>query len=160
MYVASHAEFTAQDTVLVNNYIPLWGYPVSLLSDNGLHFCFKLSPAVYNLLGMRKIATSAYHPNGNGGIESVNHTMAQMLAMVANERQDDWDVHLPQVEFSYNNSVSAATGLAPNEVHMNRLPHPPLPSSTTATPEATKACLLYTSPSPRDKRQSRMPSSA
>ena len=24
----------------------------------------------------------------------------------------------------------------------------------------TKACLLYTSPSPRDKRQSRMPSSA
>ena len=26
--------------------------------------------------------------------------------------------------------------------------------------EQTKACLLYTSPSPRDKRQSRMPSSA
>ena len=26
--------------------------------------------------------------------------------------------------------------------------------------EAVKACLLYTSPSPRDKRQSRMPSSA
>ena len=25
---------------------------------------------------------------------------------------------------------------------------------------AAKACLLYTSPSPRDKRQSRMPSSA
>ena len=25
---------------------------------------------------------------------------------------------------------------------------------------ATQACLLYTSPSPRDKRQSRMPSSA
>ena len=27
-------------------------------------------------------------------------------------------------------------------------------------PRATEACLLYTSPSPRDKRQSRMPSSA
>ena len=26
--------------------------------------------------------------------------------------------------------------------------------------EAVKACLLFTSPSPRDKRQSRMPSSA
>ena len=26
--------------------------------------------------------------------------------------------------------------------------------------ELTKTCLLYTSPSPRDKRQSRMPSSA
>ena len=26
------------------------------------------------------------------------------------------------MEFAYNNSVSAGTGLAPNEVHMNRLP--------------------------------------
>ena len=33
-------------------------------------------------------------------------------------------------------------------------------SSDSPTPDATKACLLYTSPSPRDKRQSRMPSSA
>ena len=40
--------------------------------------------------------------------------------------------------------------------------------ATTATPEVfraqgmeyTQTCLLYTSPSPRDKRQSRMPSSA
>ena len=79
---------------------------------------------MYKLLGVRKIATIAYH--GNGGVERVNHTMAQMLAMVVNERQDNWDVRLPHVEFAYNNSVSAATGLAPNEVHMNRLPRLPL----------------------------------
>ena len=30
------------------------------------------------------------------------------------------------MEFAYNNSVSAAIGLAPNEVHMNRLPCLPL----------------------------------
>ena len=30
------------------------------------------------------------------------------------------------MEFAYNDSVSAATGLAPNEVHMNRLPRLPL----------------------------------
>ena len=29
-----------------------------------------------------------------------------------------------------------------------------------SSPTASRACLLYTSPSPRDKRQSRMPSSA
>ena len=49
-----------------------------------------------------------------------------MLAMVVNERQDGWDLHLPHVEFAYNNSVSAATGLAPNKVHMGRLPRLPL----------------------------------
>ena len=31
---------------------------------------------------------------------------------------------------------------------------------TTGDPLRSEACLLYTSPSPRDKRQSRMPSSA
>ena len=56
----------------------------------------------------------------------MNHTMAQMLAMVVNERQDDWDMQLRRVEFAYNNSVSAATGLTPNEVHMGRLPSLPL----------------------------------
>ena len=48
--------------------------------------------------------------------------MARMLTMVVNERQDDWDSQLPHVEFAYNNSVSAVTGLAPNEVYMGRLP--------------------------------------
>ena len=128
MYAVTAAEFTAEGTadILVNRFIPLWGCPISLLSDNGLHFCSKLSQAIYKRLGVRKVATSSYHPNGNGGVERVNHTMAQMLAMVVNERQDDWDIHLPHVESAYNNSVSEATGLAPNEVHMNRLPRLPL----------------------------------
>ncbi len=128
MYSVTATEFTAEGTadIFVNRYIPLWGCPVSLLSDNGTQFCSKLSQAVYKLLGVRKVATSSYHPNGNGGVERVNHTMAQMLAMVVNERQDDWDIHLPHVESAYNNSTSEATGLAPNEVHMNRLPRLPL----------------------------------
>ena len=55
----------------------------------------------------------------------MNHTMAQMLAMVVNELQDDRDVQLPHVKFAYNNSIGAATGLEPNEVHMGRLPRLP-----------------------------------
>ena len=86
------------------------GVPTHHNSDNGLQFRSKLSQAVYQLLGVRKLATSSYHPNGNGGFERVNHTMAQMLAMVVNERQDHWDLRLPHVEFAYNNSVSAARG--------------------------------------------------
>ena len=36
----------------------------------------------------------------------------------------------------------------------------PLPENEILITASTTACLLYTSPSPRDKRQSRMPSSA
>ena len=127
VFAVTAAEFTAGGTAntLGNQYIPLWRCPRTILSDNGLQFCSKLSQAVYQLLGASKPATSSYHPNGNGGVERVNNTMAQMLAMVVNERQD-WDLQPLHVEFAYNNSVSAATSLAPNEVHMGRLPRLPL----------------------------------
>ena len=48
MYAVSAEEVTAEGTadILVNKYIPLWGYPVSLLSDKGLYICFKLPYAV------------------------------------------------------------------------------------------------------------------
>ena len=84
MFPVSAAEFTAAGTanILVNKHIPLWGCPRTILWDNGLQSCSKLSQAVYQLLGVRKLATSSYHPNGNGGVEQVNHTTAQTLAMV------------------------------------------------------------------------------
>ena len=42
-----------------------------LLSDRSL---LSHDIAVYNLLGVRKIATSSYRPNGSGEVERVNHT--------------------------------------------------------------------------------------
>ena len=126
MSAVSAAEFTAEGTadILVNKYIPLCGCLASILSDNGLEFCSKLPVAVYKLLGMWKIVTSAYHLNGNGGVERQPHHGSD-AGDGRQRRQDDWDVHLLQVEFAYHNSVSAATGLTPNEVHMNRLPRFP-----------------------------------
>ena len=81
MFIVTAAELSAEGTanMLVNKYIPLWGCPRTILSDNGLQFCSKLSRAVYQLLGMRQLATSSYPSNGIGGVERLNHTMAQML---------------------------------------------------------------------------------
>ena len=85
------AEFTAEDTanIQVNLYVPLWEYPRTIHSDNGLQFCSKLSQAVYQLLGVHKLATSFYYTNGNGGVERVSHTMAPMLIIVVNERRNN-----------------------------------------------------------------------
>ena len=128
MYAVTAANFTAAGTadILIDQYITLWGCPVTLISDNGQQFCSKLSRAIYARLRISKIDTSAYHPSTNGGVERVNHVLAQMLSMVVNEQQTDWDLHLPHVASAYNNSVNAATGLAPNEVHLGRLPRLPL----------------------------------
>ena len=73
-----------------------------------------LSPSI-NLLGIKTLSTSAYSPSGNGDVECVSHTVAQMLAVVCNEQHDDSGTYLPHAEFGYKNSVSA-----PNEVHARR----------------------------------------
>ena len=73
MFPVTVAEFTAEGTanIQVNQYVPLSGCPSAILSDNGLQFWSKLSQAVYQLLGVHKLATSSYHLNCNGGVERV-----------------------------------------------------------------------------------------
>ena len=127
-YGVTQDERTAEGTarIFVEQYIPLWGCPHTLLSDNGSEFVARLSLAIYKLMKIRKIATTAFHPKSNGGVERVNHSLAQMLSLVISEQQDDWDEWLPYVVQAYNNSVSAATGLAPNEIHLGRMPRLPM----------------------------------
>ena len=74
MFPVTAAEFTAEGTasILVNQCILLWGCPRTILSDNRLQFCSKLSQAVYQLLGVHELATCSYHPNCNEGVERVN----------------------------------------------------------------------------------------
>ena len=69
--------------------------------------------------------------------------MDQLLAMVVNKRQNDSVAQLPHVEFVYNNSVSAATGLA----RKRNLPRLPLAifdrSGITGHPCLTRDHLAY-----------------
>ena len=54
MFAVTAAEFTAEGTanILVNRFIPLWGFPSTPLSDNGLQFCAQLATAFYKLMGI------------------------------------------------------------------------------------------------------------
>ena len=79
-----------------------------------------------SFLGFGKSPPAATTQKGNGGMDHFDHTMAQMLDMVVIELQNNWNEQLPHIEFAYKISASAATSLAPNEVHMGRLPRLPL----------------------------------
>ena len=128
MFPVSAENFTAAGTadILLIEYIPVWVCPVTLLFDNGQQFTSMLATIVYDRVGIRKFNPSTYHPCINGGVERVNHVLTQMLSMIGNEKQRDWDVLLPHVSAAYNNSVNADTGLAPNKIHIGRLPRFPL----------------------------------
>ena len=42
------------------------------------------------MLGIKLVATMAYHPQGDGQTEQVNQELEQYLWLFINQRQDDW----------------------------------------------------------------------
>lgn len=122
----NHSSLQGTANVLINKYIPLWGYPRRLLSGHGLQETSRSFRKLYTckLLGVRKVATSSYHPNCNDSVERAIHTMAEVMVMVANERQDDGGCAATSrwIRVLHNNSVIATTVLAPIEFLVGR-PH-------------------------------------
>ena len=74
--------------------------------------------------------------------------MAQMLAMACNEHQNDRDVHLPHVEYAYNNSVSAATGLTEVAIRASIVINLPTATSLATDNDALMKSCANSTPLP------------
>ena len=73
--------------LLVEHIIPQHGVPSQLLSDRGLAFVSKIMFEVYNLLEIKKISTTAYHPQTDGLVERYNRTLIDMLSRKCNRQE-------------------------------------------------------------------------
>lgn len=102
---------------LVNDYIPRWGYPHTFLSDRGAELVSKVCRRVLKMLGSVNKYTSSYHPQTNGMVERLNHTLCQMLSFLIADDQTNWDEILLHAISARSNNVSRGTELAPNEIH-------------------------------------------
>ena len=80
--------------LLVEQVISRHGVPAELLSDRGKAFLSKLLHEVYDLMSMKTVNTTAYHPQMDGLIERFNRTLTSMLAKTVNQNSSDWDKHL------------------------------------------------------------------
>lgn len=91
MFAVAAAELTAKGAVkiFVNSYITVLGCRTTLFSDNGVQITSKLPSAIDNLLGGNKITPSSCHTPNNVSSERVNHTIARVLAVSADGRQND-----------------------------------------------------------------------
>lgn len=99
--------------LLVENIISRHGVPKELLSDRGAAFLSKLLHEVYNLMGIHKVSTTAYHPQTDGLVERFHRTLTAMLAKTTGPGGLDWDDRLPYVLFAYRCSMQESTGESP-----------------------------------------------
>ena len=96
--------------LLVEELISRHGVPNQLLSDRGPSFLSKLLLGVCDAMGIKKINTSAYHPQTDGLVE---RTLMDMLAKSVVPGVKEWDDRLPYVLFAYRATLQRSTGESP-----------------------------------------------
>ncbi|GJT55165.1 putative reverse transcriptase domain-containing protein [Tanacetum coccineum] len=77
-------------------------------------------------LGIRLDMSTAYHPQTDGQSERTIKNLEDMLRACVLDFGGSWDVHLPLVEFSYNNSYHSSVRCAPFESLYGRKCHSPI----------------------------------
>ena len=124
-FVSTVSTISAADTAQLYLH-HIWkhhGLPIKVVSDRGPQFVVEFMGELYQTLGVKLAATTAYHPQGDGQTEQINQELEQFLRLFINQRQDDWDDLLPLAEFQYNNHIHSATQNVPFLLDTGRIPH-------------------------------------
>ncbi|KAE8729552.1 hypothetical protein F3Y22_tig00003518pilonHSYRG00008 [Hibiscus syriacus] len=96
--------------------VRLHGVPRSITSDRDTKFISHFWKSLWGKLGMQLNFSSAYHPQTDDQTEVVNRSLGNLLRCLAGTKLKQWDLALPQAEFSYNRSKNRTTGLSPFEI--------------------------------------------
>jgi len=110
------------------------GAPRLLQSDRGTDFLAKIFKEVTKLCGTNQIHSSPYHPQSNGVVEKVNHTLATRIRLYVGEGHDDWDQYLKYATFATNTHANESTGYTPFQLLYGRKPQMPVDAALNFSP--------------------------
>lgn len=102
------------------------GVAKEILTDCGTNFMSKLLKQVYQLLGVKGIRTTPYHPQTDGLVERYNKTLKHMLRKFVSSTGSVWDQWLAYLLFAYREVPQASTGFSPFELLYGRQVQGPL----------------------------------
>ena len=106
---------TAQDTAkaFYHRVFALHGLPSTIISDRGTQFVSHFWQSLCEILGIKSLLSTAFHPQLDGQTERTNGTVETYLRMFVDMMQNDWARWCPSAEFACNNHVSEATTCTP-----------------------------------------------
>lgn len=102
------------------------GLPREILSDRGTSFTSDLMKEITNLLSIRQLTTTPYHPMCNGLVERFNGTLKLMLKKMCQEKPRTWDRYLAPLLFAYREVPQSSLGFSPFELIYGRHVRGPL----------------------------------
>ncbi len=98
------------------------GIPKEILTDQGTAFMSRTIRKLYELLGIKSIRTSVYHPQTDGLVERFNRTLKTMIRKFVHEDAKNWDKWLEPLLFAVREVPQASTGFSPFELLYGRQP--------------------------------------
>jgi hypothetical protein len=93
--------------------VHLHGMPATIVSDHDAKFLSHFWRTLWNKLGIKLLFSTTCHPQTDGQIEVVNHTLGAMLWAVLKKNLKMWEECLPHVEFAYNQATHSTTKVSP-----------------------------------------------
>ena len=99
------------------------GVPRVLQSDNGSEFKNAIIAALTRLQGIEHRFISAYNPRADGKVERSVKTVKSTVNKLMHGATCYWHLHLPFVQYAYNNKVQALTGSTPFSLMFGREPN-------------------------------------
>ncbi|GJW28019.1 putative reverse transcriptase domain-containing protein [Tanacetum coccineum] len=97
----------------LNEIVARHGVSISIILDRDSRFTSRFWQSMQEALGTRLVMSMAYHPQTDGQSERTFQTLEDMLRAYVLDFGGSWDVHLPLVEFSYNNNYHSSVRCAP-----------------------------------------------
>lgn len=100
---------------LYEDILSRYTIPRSLVTDNGSNFVGSVFKSVCKLLGVKKLRTTPYHPQGNL-VERQHSTLGNYLRNFIDGHPGNWDLFLRSAAHAYNNTPHESTGFPPMEL--------------------------------------------
>ncbi len=98
------------------------GIPKEILTNQGTAFMSRTIREHYELLGIKSVRTSVYHPQTDGLVERFNHTLKTMIRKLIHEDAKIWDKWLEPLLFAVRGVPQASTGFSAFELLYGRQP--------------------------------------
>jgi len=113
------------DLIFVN-IICRYGSPKQLLSDRGSNFMSRIVQELCKIFEIKKLSTSAYHPQTNGQVERMNGTLSSILRKTIDGKQEYWDSYVPAALFAYRTAMHPGIQHSPFELMYGTTPRLPI----------------------------------
>ena len=97
----------------VLRYLPRYGAPEVVITDNGLEFKNQLVKGYLQKLGVEVRHSTPHHPQSNGKVKRFHKTLKQLLSKLVNAQGGEWEECLGPALWGHRLSTSTVTWYSP-----------------------------------------------